>query len=71
MQEWELMNAAAKRTGCGLLLDVNNIYVQSRNHGFDAFAYIRGIETGSSVKCIWPDIQKKNLPTVRRFNRYA
>jgi hypothetical protein len=44
MPEWEFMNAAAKRTGCGILLDVNNIYVQSRNHGFDAFEYIRGIE---------------------------
>jgi len=44
MPEWEFMNAAAKRTGCGILLDVNNIYVQSRNHGFDAFEYIRSID---------------------------
>ncbi len=44
MPEWEFMNETARRTGCGLLLDVNNIYVQSRNHGFDAFEYIRGIE---------------------------
>lgn len=44
MPEWEFMNEAAKRTGCGILLDVNNIYVQSRNHGFDAFEYLRGIE---------------------------
>lgn len=47
MTEWEFMNAAATRTGCGILLDVNNIYVQSRNHGFDAFEYIRGIEEES------------------------
>jgi uncharacterized protein (UPF0276 family) len=32
-----------RRTGCGLLLDVNNIYVSSRNHGFDAHAFLRGI----------------------------
>lgn len=47
MPEWAFMNAAAQRTGCGILLDVNNIYVQSRNHGFDAFEYIRGIEEGA------------------------
>lgn len=44
MPEWEFMNEAARRTGCGILLDVNNIYVQSRNHDFDAFSYLHGIE---------------------------
>ncbi len=46
MTEWEFMNSLATRSGCGILLDVNNIYVQSRNHGFDACEYIRGIEDG-------------------------
>lgn len=45
MPEWQFMNEAARRTGCGILLDVNNIYVQSRNHGFDATDYLQGIET--------------------------
>jgi len=49
MTEWEFMNETARRTGCGLLLDSNNIYVQSVNHGFDAFEYMRGIE-GRFVK---------------------
>ena len=44
MTEYEFMNEAARRTGCGLLLDINNIYVQSRNHGFDAYDYIDGID---------------------------
>ena len=44
MPEWEFMNEAARRTGCGILLDVNNIYVQSRNHGFDATEYLQGVE---------------------------
>jgi hypothetical protein len=44
MSEWEFLNAAAARTRCGLLLDVNNIYVQSRNHGFDPFEYLCGID---------------------------
>ena len=40
MDEVEFLRAIAERTGCGLLLDVNNVYVSSVNHGFDAAAYI-------------------------------
>jgi uncharacterized protein (UPF0276 family) len=40
MDEAEFLRAIAARTGCGLLLDVNNVYVSSVNHGFDAAAYI-------------------------------
>ena len=35
--------AVSIRTGCGLLLDVNNVYVSAANHGFDRFAYLDGI----------------------------
>jgi uncharacterized protein len=38
--EWDFVATLAKRTGCGLLLDVNNIYVSSINHGFDAREYL-------------------------------
>jgi hypothetical protein len=41
--EWEFLVALAERAGCGVLLDVNNIYVSARNHGFDAGAYLRAI----------------------------
>lgn len=40
MAEWEFLDALAERSGCGILLDVNNVYVSSRNHQFDARAYI-------------------------------
>jgi uncharacterized protein (UPF0276 family) len=40
MGEIDFLRAVVKRTGCGLLLDVNNVYVSSVNHGFDAAAYI-------------------------------
>jgi uncharacterized protein len=40
MDEAKFLRAVAVRTGCGLLLDVNNVYVSSVNHGFDATAYI-------------------------------
>jgi len=43
MTEWEFLAAMSKRTGCGLLLDINNIYVSAANHGFDALAYLDGI----------------------------
>lgn len=41
--EWEFVAEISKRTGCGLLLDVNNIYVSACNHGFDAREYLRAM----------------------------
>lgn len=38
--EWEFLAAVAARTGCGILCDVNNVYVSARNHGWDAEAYL-------------------------------
>jgi len=43
MTEWEFVTAVAQRTGCKLLLDVNNIYVNAVNHGFDAMAYLAAV----------------------------
>jgi len=40
MGEVEFLRAVATRTGCGLLLDVNNVYVSAVNHGFDPKRYI-------------------------------
>ncbi|MEK7412090.1 MAG: DUF692 domain-containing protein [Planctomycetota bacterium] len=40
MTEWEFLAELCRLTGCGLLLDVNNIYVSSRNHGFTTAAYL-------------------------------
>jgi hypothetical protein len=39
--EWEFFGEIARTSGCGLLLDVNNIYVSSQNHGFDAYRYLQ------------------------------
>jgi uncharacterized protein (UPF0276 family) len=46
MTEWEFLEAMCDRTGCGLLLDVNNIYVSAVNHGFEPLAYLSGIPAG-------------------------
>jgi len=43
MTEWEFLAEMSKRTGCGLLLDVNNVFVSASNHGFDAQAFLRGM----------------------------
>jgi uncharacterized protein len=40
MTEWEFLTEVVERADCGILLDVNNIYVSSRNHDFDPLAYI-------------------------------
>ena len=40
MEEPAFLAEIARRSGCRILLDVNNIYVSSRNHGFDADAYV-------------------------------
>jgi uncharacterized protein (UPF0276 family) len=43
MTEWEFLAELSRRSGCGLLLDVNNVFVSARNFGFDPRQYLRGI----------------------------
>lgn len=43
MTEWEFVAAVAEEAGSLILLDVNNIYVSSVNHGFDPHAYLDGV----------------------------
>ena len=43
MTEWEFLAEMSRRTGCYLLLDINNIYVSACNHGVDPVAYLAGI----------------------------
>ncbi len=43
MHEWEFITEIAKRSGCGILLDINNVYVNAFNHNFDAKKYIEHI----------------------------
>lgn len=41
--EWDFLAAVAQRTGCGILCDVNNIYVSACNHGWDASVYLAAL----------------------------
>ena len=43
MPEWEFLTRLTQQTDCGLLLDVNNVYVSSVNHDFDPAEYIRNV----------------------------
>ena len=47
MPEWAFVGEVVRRAGCSLLLDVNNIYVNAVNHGFDALAYLDAIDPRS------------------------
>ena len=43
MTEWEFLSEVVERADCGILLDVNNIYVSSRNHNFRALDYVENV----------------------------
>ena len=43
MPEWVFVSAVAEEADCGILLDVNNIYVNAINHGFSPLEYLSGI----------------------------
>ncbi len=44
MTEWDFYAAVVREAGCWFMLDVNNVYVSSRNHGFDPSAYLDAID---------------------------
>jgi uncharacterized protein len=43
MTEWEFLAEVVEKADCGILLDVNNIYVSSQNHDFDPFTYVNAV----------------------------
>lgn len=47
ISEWEFLTETCQRSGCGILLDINNIYVNSVNHQFDPFEYLAAIPASS------------------------
>lgn len=51
MSEWEFICRMADETGCGLLLDVNNVYVSSFNHEFDPHEFVESVPHDRIVQC--------------------
>jgi uncharacterized protein len=50
MSEWEFIHAITQKTGCYLLMDINNVYVSARNHNFDPMDYLRGVPADRVVQ---------------------
>ena len=43
MTEWEFLTEVVEQADCGILLDVNNIYVSSKNHNFNPYDYVNNV----------------------------
>jgi len=50
MPEWEFLAELVERADCGVLLDVNNVFVSAHNHGFDAVAYLDAVPADRVVQ---------------------
>ena len=50
MTEWQFLSEICQRTGCKLLLDINNIYVSAFNHDFSPMDFIHGVPVDSIVQ---------------------
>jgi uncharacterized protein (UPF0276 family) len=50
MTDWQFMTRMSEESGCGLLLDVNNVYVSSVNHDWGAIEYVRGVPANRVVQ---------------------
>ena len=54
MSETDFIRAVARRTGCGLLLDINNVFVSATNHGFSPLEYLADFPWSLSARSILP-----------------
>jgi uncharacterized protein len=50
LREWEFLSELSRRADCWLLLDVNNVYVSAKNHGFSAQTYLAGLPVDRVVQ---------------------
>src|SRR4029079_11397731 len=63
--EWEFLAAVSARTGCGILCDVNNVFVSCSNHGWDARAYLGALPADAIGEIHLPGHSLKELPNGR------
>ena len=62
MPEWEFYASLPEKTGCGLLLDVNNFYVSGFNHEFDPLEYLRAVKPEDVKEIHLAGFATKELP---------
>lgn len=63
MPEWEFLSQVAEQADCGILLDVNNVYVSSFNHKFDPFEYLKNVPLNrvKQIHLAGPSVQENYL----------
>ena len=71
--EWEFIAAVAKRTGCGILCDVNNIFVSASNHGWSPRTYIAALPSDAvgEIHLAGHSIRKLNDGRVLRIDDHG
>lgn len=67
MSEWAFLAALARRSGCGILLDLNNLHVSAFNHGFDCADYLSAIDIDAVGEIHLAGYTDKQLPEGRLF----
>ena len=63
--EWDFIAEVSRRTGCGILCDVNNVYVSARNHGWDARRYLSALPPQAVGEIHLAGHTVRNLPNGR------
>lgn len=74
MPEWEFLAELQRRSECGILLDLNNLYVSAFNHGFACRDYLAAIDIATVGEIHWPVLPTSpcrrgtsiSIPTARR-----
>lgn len=62
ISEWEFLNEVHARTGCRLLLDLNNVHVSAFNHGFSSTHYLNSVNNSAVDEIHLAGFTKKRLP---------
>lgn len=65
--EWDFLAEVQRRTGCGLLLDLNNLYVSAHNHGFDSQTYLAALDPATVGEIHLAGYTEKQLGSARIF----
>ena len=71
MSETDFIRAVVRRTGCGLLLDINNVFVSATNHGFSPLDYLSIFRLARLARSIWPDMPSRATTRASRCSSTA
>ncbi len=69
MDEPSFLNALCSRAGCGLLVDVTNLYINSKNHGFDPLEWLHQLNPKTIVQLHIVGYSYRDGPLARQSSR--